>query len=67
MHPAGVSFLSTLTHLAKYAATKKPKHKHDYIAALANFFSKGKGPNGNPMSDDQVRRVFAVSQIGWKA
>ena len=65
---AGGSFLSTLTKIIQIMARTKAKKKTEFIAPLADFFSRGKGPDNKPMTDDQVRvyqclRVFYTSDI----
>ena len=49
----GSAFRSTLDALAGANQWCKPKDKL-YIAALADFYTKGKGPDNMPMSDAQV-------------
>ena len=65
---AGGSFLSTLTKIIRNMARTKAKNKTEFIAPLADFFSRGKGPDNKPMTDDQVRvyqclQVFYTSDI----
>lgn len=49
----GSAFRSTLDSLAVTNQSCKPKDKL-YIAALADFYTKGKGPDNKPMTDEQV-------------
>ena len=43
-----------LSMLKQSASQNKTKHKTEFVAALADYFSKGKGPDNKPMTSDQV-------------